>query len=136
MSDSDPIRTARCPCGALSATCHGEPSRVSLCHCNSCKRRSGSAFALQATYPEAAVIINGTPVMYERINDEGRWARFYFCATCGTTLWYRIELRPDMVSVPIGCFGTPNFPPPTFEVFGESAMAGMTIKITPEPVRQ
>ena len=136
MSESDPIRTARCPCGALSTTCHGDAARISLCHCDSCKRRSGSAFALQATYLETAVVTNGTPVMYERINDEGRWARFYFCATCGTTLWYRIELRPDMVSVPIGCFGTPNFPPPTFEVFAERTMAGMKVEISPEPLQQ
>ena len=129
-------RTAQCPCGTLSATCRGEPARISLCHCNSCKRRSGSAFAVQATYPDDAVVTIGQPSVYERINDEGRWARFSFCPTCGTTLWFRIELRPDMVSIPVGCFGTPDFPPPAFEVFGQRTMAGMTLKISPEPERQ
>lgn len=137
MSDSANLsRSASCPCGALTAICRGEPQRISLCHCNDCKRRSGSAFALQATYPDAQVVTSGAPAIYKRINDEGRWARFYFCATCGTTVWYRIALRPEMVSIPIGCFGTPDFPPPAFEVFDERTMRGMTVKISPEPERQ
>jgi hypothetical protein len=44
-------RTACCRCKQLSATVTGDPVRVSVCHCLNCKKRSGSAFAVQARWP-------------------------------------------------------------------------------------
>lgn len=136
MALTEQSRIARCQCGALSATCRGEPWRVSLCHCNACKRRTGSAFGLQATWHDEQVERSGTAVEYERVGDEGHWARDHFCGRCGTTLWYVIERRPGSVSVPVGCFGTPDFPPPAFVVYEECAMAGIVLQFSTEPERQ
>ena len=113
------IRTARCGCGALSATCEGEPARRSLCHCLSCQRRTGSAFSLNSTWPEARVTIEGESRVYERIGDEGHWGRSHFCPICGTTLFWRIERAPGFVYVAVGCFADPAFPEPEIAVFSE-----------------
>ena len=43
-------RHASCSCGQLRIETSGEPFRVSVCHCLNCKRRSGSAFAVQARF--------------------------------------------------------------------------------------
>ena len=135
MTDEQ-IRTAACQCGALTATCRGEPARMSVCHCFACKARTGSAFGMQATYFEDQVTLSGSPTMFERKGEEGHWGRHYFCGTCGTTLYWRIERRSGAVSIAAGCFGTRDLPPPGHEVYGECAMAGMTLKISPEPVQQ
>ena len=50
---------ASCRCGQLRATVTGEPFRVSVCHCLNCKKRSGSAFAVQARWPKAQVTLEG-----------------------------------------------------------------------------
>jgi hypothetical protein len=38
---------------------------------------------------------------------------------CGSTVWYEIERRPGMVTIPVGGFADPAFPEPTVEVYGE-----------------
>jgi hypothetical protein len=64
-------RRAECSCGQLSATCSGEPVRVSVCHCLACKRRTGSAFSFNARFPEDKVSIEGRSAEFTRIGDEG-----------------------------------------------------------------
>ena len=112
-------RTATCLCGALSAVCRGEPTRISVCHCLSCKQRSGSAFSWNATYPDSAVQTDGAAACFTHEGESGETNRRYFCPDCGTTVFYRIGMRPGMVSIPAGMFADPNFPPPTVEVYGE-----------------
>lgn len=112
---------AECRCGALQADCSGDPVRVSICHCLSCKRRSGSAFSYNATYAGEQVRTRGTASTFTSISDEGHWGRFHFCPICGTTVWYEIELRPGMVTIPVGTFADPSFPPPSVAVYSERA---------------
>ncbi|MGZ8282599.1 MAG: GFA family protein [Allosphingosinicella sp.] len=110
-------RIASCGCGALTATAEGEPVRNSLCHCRDCKRRTGGAFSWNATYPAAQVTIDGPYASWERGSDEGYWARNHFCPKCGITIFYEIERRPGMISIPVGAFADPDFPAPTVEVY-------------------
>ena len=113
------IREASCACGALTARVEGEPVRLSLCNCTDCKRRTGSAFAWTATYAAGQVAVSGPHQTFERSSDEGNWARFHFCPGCGVTVYYQIEVRPGMISVPAGGFADPAFPGPTIEVYDE-----------------
>ena len=112
-------REASCGCGALTAHVEGDPVRISVCHCLDCKRRTGSAFAWNATYPAAQIRFEGEWSTFERGSDDGYWARMHFCPACGVTVFYEIERRPNMVSVPVGGFSDPNFPAPTVEVYEE-----------------
>lgn len=113
------IRTARCECGALSATCEGEPVRISVCHCLDCQRRTGSVFSAQGHWPEEQVTLTGEAREHTRRGDEGYSATRSFCPTCGVTVWYRIERRPGIISVPTGAFADPTFPEPCFSVWEE-----------------
>ena len=111
------VREARCACGALSVRAQGDPVRVSVCHCGACKRRTGSAFAWNATYEAAQVEIMGPSRSYTRDSEEGFWARDHFCASCGVRIWYEIERRPGMISIPAGAFADADFPPPRVDVY-------------------
>lgn len=112
-------RTATCSCGQLQATCRGEPARVSVCHCLDCKKRTGSAFSYNATYPADQVETRGRFRTFTRTSDEGYWGRFSFCPECGTTTFYEIERRPGMITVPAGGFAEVDFPEPTVSVYDE-----------------
>ena len=76
--------TASCRCGQLRAMATGEPVRVSVCHCLNCKKRSGSAFAVQARWPAGQVAIEGNSNSWEIIADSGNRATFHFCPDCGS----------------------------------------------------
>jgi hypothetical protein len=113
------IRTASCSCGALRVGCRGEPARISVCHCTECQKRTGSPFAAQATYAADQVTIEGQATAFTRGSDDGNWVRTWFCPTCGSTVYYEIQVRPEMVSVALGGFADSAFPEPTVEVYGE-----------------
>jgi hypothetical protein len=110
-------RVARCACGGLAISASGEPVRISICHCLECKRRTGSVFSWNAHWPGERVAIEGNYRSYERSSDDGGWVRQHFCPTCGVMVFYEIELRPGIVSVPVGAFADPAFPAPTVEVY-------------------
>ena len=110
-------REASCACGALTAHVEGEPVRNSLCHCLDCKRRTGSAFAWNAHFPADRVTVEGDYASFERGSDEGFWVRHHFCTRCGSPVFYEIERRPGIVSIPAGLFSDPAFPAPTVEVY-------------------
>lgn len=112
-------REAKCACGALSATAEGDPVRLSVCHCDACKRRTGSAFSWNATYAAERVTIGGPYATYQRGSEDGFWARHHFCPTCGGSVFYEIERRPGMISIPAGAFADASFPPPAIEVYEE-----------------
>ena len=113
------VRVAHCTCGALRAEARGEPARISVCHCLECKRRSGSAFTWNATYKAEQVAISGAFTTHERGSDDGNWGRHSFCPSCGVSVFYEIQVRPGMISIPVGAFADPDFPAPTIEVYAE-----------------
>lgn len=110
-------RVAACSCGQLTATVRGEPLRVSVCHCLACQRRSGSAFAAQARFPEEGVTVAGQSREHALTGDEGGTARFRFCPECGATVAYRMDALPGVLAIPIGAFADPGFPPPQVAVY-------------------
>ena len=111
-------RTASCRCGQLRATVTGDPVRVSACHCLNCKKRSGSAFAVQARWPSAQVQIEGTSKTFVKVADSGNRATFHFCPDCGSDVYYAIDGKfDDLVAIPLGVFDDPYFATPGFSVW-------------------
>lgn len=111
------VRTATCRCGQLRAVCTGEPIRVSVCHCLDCQRRSGSAFAYQARWPDAQVVLTGAAREWSDTSDSGKRATFRFCDTCGGTIAFSNASMPGTVAIPVGAFPDPTFPAPLFSVY-------------------
>jgi len=112
-------RLASCSCGQLTAQVAGEPVRVSICHCLACQRRTGSTFAQQAKFRRDQVSVSGASSAFVRAGDEGPGARFHFCPTCGSIVYYEPLGQDEYVAVPVGAFADPGFPPPTFSVYEE-----------------
>lgn len=123
MSDKETpaSRTAACACGQLRIVCHGEPLRVSVCHCLDCQRRTGSAFGVAAFYPRSAVRPEGRRQTTRRLADSGRGLTFHFCPECGGTVFWEPEFRPDSIAVAVGAFADPAFPMPEKVVYEERA---------------
>lgn len=114
------IHTASCRCGQLKAIVTGEPVRVSVCHCLNCKKRSGSAFAVQARWPAEQVAIEGHSRSFEKVADSGNRATFHFCPYCGSDVRYEINGKFDgLVAIPLGAFDNPFFLSPKFSVWEE-----------------
>jgi hypothetical protein len=111
------MRTASCSCGQLTATCEGEPIRVSLCHCLACQKRTGSVFGVVSRWPVEKVTVSGEATVWTRTGDEGHTARFRFCPVCGATVYYTFDGNPDVIAVTVGSFADPTFPGPEYTVY-------------------
>ena len=48
-------RHAACSCGQLHLTIEGEPSRIAMCHCLACQRRTGAVISNQARFPREQI---------------------------------------------------------------------------------
>jgi hypothetical protein len=110
------IRTAACACGQLRIEVEGEPRGVGVCHCLSCQRRTGSVFAALAGF-SAPYKVHGQATEYARVGDQGARFVFRFCPVCGTTLFHTEDGDAQTVSVAVGAFADPNFPPPQVSVY-------------------
>jgi hypothetical protein len=110
-------RTAACACGQLQIEVQGEPRGVGVCHCLACQRRTGSVFAALAGFA-APYRVTGEATEYVRAGDQGARFRFRFCPVCGTNLFHTEEGFEDQgVSVAVGGFADPDFPPPRASVY-------------------
>jgi hypothetical protein len=109
-------RTASCSCGQLSIRVQGEPRGVGICHCLACQQRTGSVFAALASF-SAPYEVTGKATEYVRVGDQGARFIFRFCPVCGTTVFHTEEGRTQSVSVAVGAFADPTFPPPKVSVY-------------------
>jgi hypothetical protein len=105
--------TARCCCGACSIEVEGAPLFNAICHCGNCKRRTGSAFGWSTYFADRQVLARtGDLRCYEIVGTKAQ--QRFFCAACGTTLFWKIASRPGHTGIAGGCFADP--PPPTDSV--------------------
>jgi hypothetical protein len=108
-------RLAKCACGSVSVSVSGEPVAHSVCHCNNCKKRTGSAFGISAYFPKQAMAsVKGEMNVYafhnaSRNEDQQR----HFCSKCGTTVYWFASTLPDVVGIAGGCFADNPLGEPT-----------------------
>ncbi|MBU2270430.1 MAG: GFA family protein [Alphaproteobacteria bacterium] len=94
-------RTGGCNCGEVRYELEGEPLRVGLCHCETCRKFTGSAFSHYGVWPQDRVRISGETRCWQVRAGGDR-----FCPTCGASLftWNEDE---DEVEVKLGTLDDP-----------------------------
>ncbi len=100
-----------CACGQLTFRTKGEPKRVGLCHCMTCRKVSGSAFNAFVIFAVDQVTIEG---------DIGSWSatgesRRCFCPVCGSQVFDRDA--GDEIEIKLGAFDEPDLFAPTYEAW-------------------
>jgi len=113
-------RRAACSCGQLHLTVEGEPSRVWICHCLECQRRTGAVIGNLARFHREQITFNGTATAWKRTGESGNTLTCSFCPTCGSTIYFENEAFPEIVAVAVGNFADPNFPAPIISVWEET----------------
>ena len=134
-------RKARCHCGQLELDCEGEPTKVSLCHCLDCQRRTGSAFSIAVFYERGSVVVaQGTPLSFERPSASGFPVKFHFCGACGSNVFWEPARLPHLIGVAAGAFADQNFGCPEQSVWTKDKHAWInlpdwmaTFEVNPPP---
>jgi hypothetical protein len=119
---------AQCACGAVTLTLRGPSKLVIACHCLDCQRRTGAPFGVGAFYPAEAVAISGAPKEYTRVAASGGKVHAYFCASCGSTVYWKAENLPTFVGVAVGALADPTYPAPVRSIFEQSKHSWVQIE--------
>jgi hypothetical protein len=90
---------AACLCGAVHLKVAELKKRVGACHCNMCRKWSGTA--LMAVDCGSDVTIDGEENI--SVFDSSRWAVRGFCKHCGSHLFYRLK-QNNQYMIPVGLF--------------------------------
>lgn len=90
-----------CLCGKVRYEIRRLPESMYYCHCNMCRKATGSAFATNMLVRQAdfTVKIGGSLI---KAFQSSPGERRYFCANCGSPLYSKAAARPDSVSVRCG----------------------------------
>ncbi|WP_255564240.1 GFA family protein [Mameliella sp. CS4] len=97
-------RKGGCMCGAVRFTAQEVPAEAGACHCEMCRRWTGSALI--------GVTVPLKNVTWEDETHLGRiqsspWAERGFCTRCGSGMFFRVTMESeysDDIELPIGVF--------------------------------
>ncbi|WP_442957819.1 GFA family protein [Polaromonas sp.] len=109
-------RTAICACGQASLAVSGPPEMHGVCHCENCKRRTGSAFGVSTYFLKSSVTAQeGATTIYafQSSGEDTRQER-HFCSVCGTTLFWYISSLPQLIGVAGGCLAGSGLQAPVY----------------------
>jgi hypothetical protein len=102
------------------STIEGESSRIAMCHCLECQRRTGAVISNQARFRREQITFAGKSAEWTRTAESGHVMTYHFCPTCGSTVFWENAGFPGTVMVAIGNFADPQFPAPTIAVWEQS----------------
>lgn len=97
-------KTGQCHCGAVKFSVEGEPVFMAQCHCNACKRLSGTGHMVQAFFGADQLTVTGETTMYESPGDSGATKLRQFCPKCGSTLFGGNSRNAGRLGIPVGAF--------------------------------
>ncbi len=101
-------RTGGCLCGAVRFTAQDVPDTIGVCHCEMCRRWTGSAL-VGVSVPANMVDWQGAEHIRRR--QTSPWAQRAWCAECGTGLYFEVTIDSPYkgkLEIPLGVFDDPN----------------------------
>lgn len=96
----DVVQRGGCRCGKVRFEARGAPLRVGVCHCESCRRATGGAFAVFVDYPRMTVAFSGEPAVWSSRPGVER----LFCDRCGSPIGFRDDDEPPETNLYLGAF--------------------------------
>jgi hypothetical protein len=115
--------TGRCLCGRVTYEFSGSIGPATYCHCEDCRRCTGSAFNIGVRLAVAGFrITSGEPKSFTKRGDSGRELTRHFCPDCGSPLFTSAPLHPDHIYVKAGTLDDPGIVEPGHQSWVVSAV--------------
>jgi hypothetical protein len=93
-----------CSCGAVRLAVE-HCLYAQLCHCDACKKRTGSAYGISVVIDNAALLqFRGETRTFRRNAESGNPVEYDFCPACGSTVRWRVAALQDRQVIAGGAF--------------------------------
>ncbi len=123
------ILSGRCLCGSVRYEYSGEPEGATYCHCHDCRRATGGAYTVGVlTRANALRIVSGRVKGYTTTGDSGNTITREFCPECGSPLFTRAQLYPNLVWIKAGSLDEPGSIKPSHQIWTQCAVPWAYIK--------
>ena len=95
-----------CLCGNVRYQIDGELGEFGYCHCQSCRKASGSAHAANAPVERARFrLLGGADTLREFESSPGKLRAF--CSACGSPIYAYLTATADVLRIRLGSLDTP-----------------------------
>jgi hypothetical protein len=124
MMPAEPALEGGCACGGVRYRLGSPPMFVHCCHCGSCQRETGSAFAINALIESDRVeLIAGAPEPVMTPSESGRGQKIWRCPDCLVALWSNYAGAGELVRfVRVGTLDRPARLPPDVHIYTRSKL--------------
>ena len=93
------------------------------CHCNDCKKASGSGYTANAAFPETNVSISGEVKYFENKGGSGAAVNRGFCTNCGSQIFGKPAAMPGVLIIRAGTLDDLSIYKPQIDIFTSHATA-------------
>lgn len=107
-----------CLCGQVSYQIFGPPVRMGQCHCDHCRRLSGTGHSANAFFNRDDVRIEGKTSSFAVTTDTGSVITRHFCPNCGSRL-FGFSNVADLISVTAGTLDDSSWFKPNANVYNK-----------------
>lgn len=103
-----------CHCGAVRYEALGEMLHHAICHCTDCRKSAGAPMVGWIAYQADGFAVTQGEAREHASSEHGRR---YFCAACGTGLYYINEaVLPGLVDIQSATLDDPDAVPPAVHI--------------------
>jgi hypothetical protein len=123
-----------CTCGKVRYRLSSDPMVVHCCHCRSCQRESGTAFALNAVIEADRVeLLGDAPERIETPSDSGKGQAVLRCPHCKVAVWSHYAGAGDKACfIRVGALDDPSLCPPDAHIFTRSKQGWVVLPVGAE----
>ena len=115
--------SARCNCGAITATITGQPIAVRQCWCRQCQKVAAGGGSTNAIFATADLRLHGELGTWNYVADSGNAMTHSFCAACATPVMAQTSARPHLRTVRLGFLDEPHGLAPHGVIWADEAPA-------------
>lgn len=118
MEGSNKALEGGCACGKVRYRLKAGPMIVHACHCEDCRRLTGSAFGVNAWIEESQVdLLSGDLTSFRTEGGSGKPHDVFSCTDCHSALWSKYHAAGACLFVRAGTLDEPDAVTPDVHIF-------------------
>ena len=121
------IFTGSCLCGSVNYKSNSDPLVIQNCHCDQCRKATGSVYLTNLFIKEENFKITGEVNNYTHLSDAGNNMTKYFCPNCGSQVFGKNSGRPGIITIRAGTVNEKDIIKPIRNLFLKSKVPSTPI---------
>lgn len=121
------IFTGSCLCGSVNYKSNSDPLVIQNCHCDQCRKATGSVYLTNLFIKEENFEITGEVNNYTHLSDAGNNMTKYFCPKCGSQVFGKNSGRTGIITIRAGTVNEKDIIKPIRNLFLKSKVPSTPI---------